>query len=61
MVYNSNGFFDGLLNFFQKLYNENFTSSNVSNNYCVFNNYKDLIDYLDEFGKETNVIKLSMN
>lgn len=48
VIYNSNNYFDGLLAFLDKMYNESFTNRSVSDCYHISYSAKDTVEYLQE-------------
>lgn len=60
LIYNSNNYFDELLDFFRKkVYGENFTSSKVSTTYCVFNNFDEITAYIKDLEKKSTVYNIN--
>ena len=51
IVYNANHFFDELLVFLDKIYNEKFTDSSVKNCYKVTYTIKETLNYLNNIKK----------
>lgn len=51
IIYNSNNFFDKLLEFVEKLYNESFTDIKVKDCYLVVDNPSDVVNYLTNISK----------
>ena len=51
IIYNMYHYFDELLITLEKTYHENFTSLKVKENYVVFNNKKDILEYIKESQK----------
>lgn len=51
IIYNSNNFFNKLLEFIEKLYNEDFTDIKVKECYLVMDNPSDIINYLTSIRK----------
>jgi len=60
IIYNSNNYFEKLLDFLEKIYTEKFTSSKVKSTYHVFDSSDDLIAYLKEYKKQQYVKKLEI-
>ena len=52
IIYNSEGFYDELLSFIEKIYNEQFAKEYVREYYFVSNNKKEIIDYIEKIKKE---------
>lgn len=61
LIYNSNNFFDKLLSFFEKQYQENFTKKSVKTVYKVFNDYNSLINYLDKINEKERITPNDLN
>ena len=55
IIYNSNNFFDKLLEFLEKLYDENFTDIKVKDCYLVMNSADDVVKYLTNIKKNDNI------
>lgn len=49
IIYNSNNYFDKLLLFMEGMYNQNFASISVKEDYHISNNYQDTIDYIKDY------------
>lgn len=47
IIYNSNGFYDDLLTFIERIYSEKFAKEYVRDYYFVSSDKKELIDYID--------------
>lgn len=56
IIYNSSNFFDNLLQFLNKIYTENFTSSKVSQVYNVINTSDELVEYLNGINNKEKII-----
>ena len=55
IIYNSNNFFDKLLDFLEKIYNEYFTDIKVKDCYLVMNSADDVVKYLTNIKKNDNI------
>lgn len=50
IIYNCCGFFDDLLSFLNKIYEENFTMDYIKDSYYVSNNIDEIVDYITKVG-----------
>ena len=60
IIYNSCGFFDELLLFLEKIYNESFTMEYIKESYFVSSNVDELLDYISNLNDKKR-IKLICN
>ena len=54
LIYNSNGYFDKLLDFMEKLYKEGFSNIKDKENYIVFNSPKEILEYVKNYRNNIN-------
>lgn len=57
VIYNSEGFYDELLSFIEKIYNEKFAKKYVRDYYFVSSDKKEILDYIDRRKKDDVVLK----
>ena len=57
IIYNSEGFYDELLSFIEKIYNEKFAKEYVRDYYFVSNDKIEIIDYIDKIKMENFALK----
>lgn len=58
IIYNSHNFFDKLLEYLDKIYDEKFTSSKVEQVYIVVNTSEELIEYMEKIkNKQIKLLK----
>lgn len=55
VIYNSNGCFDMLLEFMEKLYTENFSGEKDKNNYYVTDSISSVLEYINNYEKNRNI------
>ena len=48
IIYNETGFFDGIINVLNKIYDESFTNQDVKSSYNVVDDYNLVLDLIDK-------------
>ena len=57
IIYNSEGFYDELLSFIEKIYNEKFAKEYVRDYYFVSNDKNEILNYIDKIKMENFALK----